>query len=449
MSTAGFVTIPDHASVRLRRAHVPASLLQTDAALPIDAEGLAAVDLEIVNGRIAAIAPAGAFEAASAVDLAGGQVWPTFADLHTHLDKGHVWPRANNPDGSFPSALAASIADRAAGHWTVDDIRRRFEFGLRCAYAHGTGAIRTHLESYQGGARNSWGVFRQLREEWAGRIDLQATSIVPMDVFGTGYGVELADLVQQSGGQLGCVTRVSSDRHGAVLPEFQMLLDRIFELAEQRGLDLDLHVDESGDTGARALGYVARTALARGFKGKILCGHCCSLAIQSDEVIADTLNVCAEAGLAVVSLPMCNMYLQDRTPQRTPRWRGVTLLHEMAAHGIPVSVASDNCRDPFYAYGDHDMLEVFTQAVRIAHLDRPYGDWPKAATATPASVMKLAGRGTIAVGAAADLVLFRGRGMTELLSRRQSDRVVLRNGRAVDTTLPDYRDLDDLVVKTP
>jgi cytosine deaminase len=125
------------------------------------------------------------------------------------------------------------------------------------------------------------------------------------------------------------------------------------------------------------------------------------------------------------------------------------LLHEMAAHGIPVSVASDNCRDPFYAYGDHDMLEVFTQAVRIAHLDRPYGDWPKAATATPASVMKLAGRGTIAVGAAADLVLFRGRGMTELLSRRQSDRVVLRNGRAVDTTLPDYRDLDDLVVKTP
>jgi cytosine deaminase len=33
------------------------------------------------------------------------------------------------------------------------------------------------------------------------------------------------------------------------------------------------------------------------------------------------------------------------------------------------------------------------------------------------------------------------------LSRRQSDRVVLRNGRAIDTTLPDYRDLDDLVMR--
>jgi cytosine deaminase len=61
--------------------------------------------------------------------------------------------------------------------------------------------------------------------------------------------------------------------------------------------------------------------------------------------------------------------------------------------------------------------------------------------------MKLAGRGMIGVGATADLVLFRGRNMTELLSRRQSDRVVLRNGRAIDTTLPDYRDLDDLVMR--
>ena len=52
------------------------------------------------------------------------------------------------------------------------------------------------------------------------------------------------------------------------------------------------------------------------------------------------------------------MYLQDRIPGRTPRWRGVTLVHELRAAGVPVSVASDNTRDPFYAYGDMDMVEV-------------------------------------------------------------------------------------------
>ena len=68
-------------------------------------------------------------------------------------------------------------------------------------------------------------------------------------------------------------------------------------------------------------------------------------------------------------------------------------------------------------------------------------------TATPAAIMGLKDRGTIRVGGPADLVLFRGRSMSELLSRRQSDRVVLRQGRAIDTALPDYRELDDLFAR--
>ena len=442
---AGFVTIPA-GDVRLRRAHVPRALLEAPVAVTPDADGLVAVDLDLRGGKVAAVAPAGTFTAAGAVDLAFGQVWPCFVDLHTHLDKGHIWPRASNPDGSFLGAFTHTKADREA-NWTASDVRRRFEFGLRCAYAHGTAAIRTHIDSLppQGGI--SWPVFRELRDAWAGRIDLQATSLAPIDFFASDAGAELADIVAASGGQLGAVTRLNGELHTKVPPEFQALLDRVFELAEARALDLDFHVDESGDQGAAALGYIARTALRRKFKGKVLCGHCCSLAVQPEPLVRETLAACADAGVAIVSLPMCNLYLQDRQPGRTPRWRGVTLLHEMRASGIPVSVASDNCRDPFYGFGDHDVLEVFTQAARIAHLDRPYADWPRAVAATPAGVMGLGERGTIRIGGPADLVLFRGRTMSELLSRRQADRVVLRQGRAIDTTLPDYRELDDLFTR--
>ncbi len=438
-----FVSIPARSSFRLRRGRVPASLLGMALPAPPDAEGLVTIDIEIANDRIAGIAAGGTFPADGAIDLMDGQVWPAFADLHTHLDKGHIWPRAANPDGSFYGAVTTVSADREA-NWQSDDVRRRFEFGLRCSYAHGTAAIRTHLDSHAPQAEISWGVFRSLREEWAGRIDLQATCLVPIDVFGTPFGETLADIVQRSGGQLGAVTRLSGGVHDRVPPEFQALLDRVFELAEARNLDLDLHVDESGEQGAAALGYIARTAIRRNFKRKLLCGHCCSLAVQPEAVVKDTLKACAEAGIAIVSLPMCNLYLQDRASGRTPRWRGVTLLHEMKAAGIPVSVSSDNCRDPFYGFGDHDVLEVFTQAVRIAHLDRPYADWPRVVTATPASVMGLAERGTIRVGGPADLVLFRGRTMSELLSRRQADRVVLRAGKAISPALPDYRELAPL-----
>ncbi|MGE5148032.1 MAG: cytosine deaminase [Candidatus Eiseniibacteriota bacterium] len=443
MST-GFVTIPD-GDIRLRRARVAQSLIDGAPPGPADSEGLVGVDIEIKGGRIAGLAPAGKMPAQGAIDLDNGQVWPSFVDLHTHLDKGHIWPRAANPDGTFYGAATTTTADREA-NWRAEDVRRRFEFGLRCAHAHGTAAIRTHLDSHAAQAETSWGVFRELRDQWAGRIDLQASSIVPIDIFATDEGTQLADLVARSGGQLGTVTRLSGGTHTDIPPEFQELIDKVFALAEERDLDLDFHVDESGAQGAVALGIIARTAIRRKFKDRILCGHCCSLAVQPEALVDETLGLCADAGIAIVSLPMCNMYLQDRVPGRTPRWRGVTLLHEMKARGIPVSVSSDNCRDPFYGFGDHDVLEVFTQATRIAHLDRPYADWPRAVTTTPADVMGLAGRGGIRVGVPADLVLFRARSMSELLSRRQADRVVLRNGRAIDTTLPDYRELDDLFV---
>ncbi|MDW8443812.1 MAG: cytosine deaminase [Acetobacteraceae bacterium] len=280
---------------------------------------------------------------------------------------------------------------------------------------------------------------------WAGRIDLQASSICPIDRLAGEEGVALADLVADHGGVLGFVTRFTGQGHDAIPPGFQDLLDRAFGLAEERGLDLDLHVDESGETAAATLPIIARTAIRRGFRRRIQVGHICSLSLQPDAVIEETIRLVRDAGIAVVSLPMCNMYLQDRVRGRTPRWRGVTLLHELAAAGVPVSVASDNCRDPFYAYGDHDMVEVFQSAVRIAHLDAPLGRWPEAVTTTPAEVMGLAQRGRIRPGAPADFVLFRARFWHELLARRQADRIVVRSGRAIDTTLPDYRELDALV----
>ena len=65
-------------------------------------------------------------------------------------------------------------------------------------------------------------------------------------------------------------------------------------------------------------------------------------------------------------------------------------------------------------------------------------------TANPARAMRL-DAGLLAAGGKADLVLFRGRSLTELLSRPESDRTVIRDGKAIDATLPDYSDLDDLM----
>ena len=394
-------------------------------------DDLALFDIVIDAGRIASVAPTGG-AVIGARDCAGGIVVPAFVDMHTHLDKGHIWPRRPSPDGTFASAVEAVMQDREA-NWTAADVRRRMEFSLRSAYAHGTAAIRTHIDSAAPQGEISWPVFAEVREAWRGRIELQGSSLMSIDAIPDDLG-PLFDLVTAHGGIVGAALRDVSGTARNVA--------RILAEAEDRGLDVDFHVDETLDPAADGLMTVAREAARIGFSGTITCGHCCALMTKSDDDAARTLDAVAEAGLAIVSLPMCNLYLQDRRAGRTPRIRGGTLVHEMAARDIPVAIASDNTRDPFYAYGDLDMAEVWREATRVLQLDHPIGVWPRAFNATPAAIMGLPDRDRLGPGAPADLVVFQARSWTELFSRPQMDRTVVRSGKVIDAAIPAYRELD-------
>lgn len=471
----------------LKNAHVPVSLLSQPhpAIVPHTRDGLCCVDVEICDGLISQIHPSGValshskddldHHSIEIIDIRQGIVFPCFVDVHTHLDKGHVWERTPNLEGTFRRAIDTITMDMEK-YWSPDDVHRRMEFGLKCSYVHGTKAVRTHIDALGNQAQIGLGVFQALQAEWADRLTLQVACLVPLEYFLTPDGEKLADLVAEVGGVLGGFAPM----HEALDAQ----LDRVFELATERGLDLDFHTDESGNPNDVALRRVALAALRRQFSGQIVCGHCCSLAVQPIHEVMETLELVKQAEIGVVSLPMCNLYLQDRDrsasapwtepdtaantnqlfgdpeskilsgmPDRainpkvpqTPRWRGVTLVHELHHAGIPVAFASDNCRDPFYGFGDHDVLDVFTQSTRIAHLDSSYEQWIRSVTTIPADLMGLPNVGRIGVGLPADLIVFKARYFSELLSRPQSDRVVLRQGNPIDTTLPDYSELDDLL----
>lgn len=428
----GATAIPDGDFI-LADATVPAAL--ADAELGPSSDALVSCEIGLSNGRIAAIAPK--LEGTNRFDMRGGQVWPCFVDMHTHLDKGHIWPRRANPDGSFIGAIEAVRADSEA-NWSASDVAARMDFSLRCAYAHGTKLIRTHLDSAAPQHRISWPVFAEMRDRWAGRIQLQAVSLVSADaLLDDTYCDDLLATIVENGGVLGALAVME--------PDLVAGLDRIFEAATRHGLDLDFHADETGDPNAHALRLIAEAKLRHDFSGSVVVGHCCSLACQTEDEAAATIALCAEAGLAVVNLPMCNMYLQDRQQGRTPCWRGVTRLKELRAAGVPVAVASDNTRDPFYAYGDLDPVEVLREAVRILHLDHPMDGTAELITSSPARIVGRPDFGRIRVGDPADLVLFDARSWTEFLSRPQSDRTVLRDGKPIDRQLPDYRELDALL----
>jgi len=372
-----------------------------------------------------------------AFDLDGGMIWPVCADLHTHLDKGQTWFRVPNPSGRWQDALALVARDRET-RWSAEDVAARMDFSLRCAFVYGTAAVRTHIDSMGAQGEISWPVVARMRDRWTGRIALQGVSLAMLDSYASeeasGLPISLPTMAASW-------EPLSSTIWIRVRRSIASSLWRL--TATSISIFTPMRQTIPTPTHLKRLPKLPFASLGRDVSPPVTVAAL--LACRPPDAAERTIARVAAAGVAVVSLPMCNMYLQDRTePGRTPRWRGVTLLHELSAAGVPVAVGSDNTRDPFYAYGDLDPIEVFAQAVRIAQLDSPLGGWARAITATPAGIMKTNVSGLLGQGRNADLILFRARSWSELLSRPSGPRLVIRGGRPVTDPLPDYRELDTL-----
>ena len=396
-------------------------------------------DIEIDGTRMASVersSPAGASTAGgNTLDLDGSMAFPGFVDAHVHLDKAHTWDRAPNRSGTFHEALETLAADKA--NWTTADLLRRAGFGLHCAWEHGTRVVRTHVDTWLPWGEVNHAAMQELREAWSGRIALQTVPLTAMANYVGAQGDAVADMAVKYGAcALGGWAPMSAE-----LPRH---LDRVIAIARDRGLGLDFHVDENSNPREEVLRTVAEAVLRNNFGGPVVCGHCCSLALQEPGRQRSTIALVREAGIRVISLPLCNLYLQDRRkegPERTPRWRGVTLIHELLDAGVPVACASDNVRDAFFAFGDFDAAEVYIQSVRLAHLDSRLEESPAVVTTAAAGIVGLADMGRVGAGAPAHLVIFPSRSFSEFLSRPGSRRRLVDGENIRDARPPSYEEL--------
>lgn len=422
---------------------VPTCLLPSESDLRGSAlNPTARVHLGIRSGKIEHILPAKESIPEGVDNLIAGAGWvgfPGFIDAHVHLDKAHTWNRSPNRSGTFTEALEVLGKDK--GNWTEDDLKQRANFALQSAYAYGTGAMRSHVDTGYEGCERTWSVLAETASRWSDKINLQLVSLCGIADYSGSNGEYLADLPLKYGASaLGGMPLMSDS-----LPAE---LDRLLALAAEREIGLDLHVDESGDPEAQCLHAIAEAVIRNEFPYPVLCGHCCSLALQSPDQQNETMARVKEAGLGIISLPLCNLYLQDRRSgsefPRSPTWRGLTLLRDFSNVGVPVACASDNVRDAFYAYGDLDMYEVFQYSIRLGHLDSELESAPKVVTTNPAEMMGLRDLGSVEVGKSGDLVLLRGESLSEVLSRPHPERRFIREGLEETRELPAFSDLKSL-----
>ncbi len=382
-------------------------------------DGRGLLDIGIAGTRIAAIAPSLACEAAE-VDLGGRLVLPGLVDTHIHLDKACLDDRC--PCGSGGLAGAVRAVAEAKARFTEEDVYARAARVLEMAVAHGTNRMRTHVEVDPRVGLTSLRALHRLKRDYAWAIDLQLC-VFPQEglLDDPGCDAVLVSALDLGADLVGGAPYIDRDSHGQI--------ERIFELAQGRDLDVDLHLDFSLDASSLDVDEVCRQAERHRWGGRTAIGHATKLSALPPERLAACARHLADAGVAVTVLPATDLFLMGRDSDHDVP-RGVAPAHRLAAAGVTCSVATNNVRNPFTPYGDGSLVRMANLFANVAQVA---GEDDLAAcldlvTGSAARVMGLADYG-IAVGGPATLVAFDARSRADVVAGIVAPETGFKDGR--------------------
>ncbi len=382
----------------------------------------ARADIAVGDGRITRIAPAIDAPGAVVEDVQGRLALPSFTDLHMHLDKAFTLDLTENRSGTLEEAIARY--EELLPTLTRAGFVERALRALRLCLAAGTTRARTHINIYatsDGPGLMPLEAALEARERARDLMDMQ---IVLLPAGNPAHDRGLYEACEEA-------LRLGADAVGgapALDPDPDGAIAAAFELARHFDRPVDLHVDESDDPSVRTLATVAAVTLHTDYNGRVTAGHCCSLAAMDDDAAARLIERVAEAGITVVTLPSCNLYLQGRH-DRQPIRRGLTRVKELVAAGVNVAAASDNIRDPFNPFGRGDLLHIADLLAHAAQLGSPNEQRVArdAIGANPRAVFEGVAR--------ADLVVCDTVSIADLIATQPARHLVLRGGRVVARTI--------------
>lgn len=414
MTSCSSITLPEDGPFVLRGVTLPSAFCGPDL-LPGGATGLVRGDLGIADGRFAV--PSADWPV---VDASERMALPPFTDAHVHLDKAFTIGRTGMGDGTLLGAIRVMAAD--ADNWMADDLLARMRHAASRALAHGTGTMRSHLDTIAlPDETPSWDVLADVQAQLRGLLTIEPVALAAVErAEQPDFDARCAQIARR-GGVLGAFVALGAVPHDAIAA--------FLAGAERHGLDVDFHVDENLIPGESALAAIADRMIRTRHAGRVVAGHACKLSLLPDDALARVLDRVAEACIHVIALPSSNLYLQDRG-DGAPRRRGIAPLKEMIARGIAVCTASDNVQDAFYPFGDFDMIEVLRSTIVCGHLD---GDICTALDLGLGAASRAIGGagGRLERGGPADLTLFNARDWFSLLAAPQGGRIVIRGGRAI------------------
>jgi cytosine deaminase len=384
------------------------------------------VDIGIAGGKIVAIEKP--LAAAAEVYEGGGRLaCAGLVETHIHLDKSRIIDRCPPEEGRriAPMRQVAGLKKT----FTVEDVRARAERTLTECILNGATRMRTQVEVDPAiGLRGFDGV-RSLVADYNWAIDIEIC-VFPQDGLTNYPGTDelLVEALKRGAKAVGGAPRYDSDHAGQIR--------RIFELAREFDVDIDIHLDVGDTPEAMDIHLVCELTERYRRGGRVVVGHMAKLSTMPPDQVAVLARRLADIGVAVTVLPATDLYLMGRDQDHNVR-RGVADANFLVEHGVNCSLSTNNVLNPATPYGDCSLIRMANLHANILQIARPaqLREIFMMLTERSARLLNLKDYG-LAVGNPADIVVVDAETPEQAVAEIRQPLAVFKRGRLTVTRRP-------------
>lgn len=384
----------------------------------------ATVDIAVAGGRIAAIEPRIAGDGES-VDAGGRLVSPGLVESHFHLDKSRILDRV----APLPDRRATDYMKRTSDvkhAFTVEDVYTRARGTLEQCLLNGVGHMRTHVEVDPNVGMRGYDAVERLAKDYAWAIDLQLCVFLQegwTNVPGAEANVVAA--LRRGAPVVGGAPRYDADGPGQIR--------RIFALAKEYDVDIDIHLDGGYTIHDMAVHQVCDLTDEIGWGQRVAIGHGNKYSCLPPAELAALGRRLARSGVAVSVLPATDLFTSGRHLEHSVI-RGVADANALVAEGANCSIATNNVLNPFTPYGDCSLVRIANLYANVVQrgAEQDLAECFSMLTERPARIMRRSDYG-IAVGHPADFVVWNAKTPAEVVATVAQPVMGFKRGRRVFT----------------
>jgi cytosine/creatinine deaminase len=377
------------------------------------------VDIGVADGKIVAIAH-GLTGAVETYDAGGRLACAGLIETHIHLDKSRIIDRCPPETGREIGPMRQVAAIKP--DFTVEDVRLRAERTLVECILNGTTRMRTQLEVDPAIAMRGFEAVQSLIADYKWAIDIEIC-VFPQDGLTNYPGTDelLVEGLRRGARAIGGAPRYDTDPDGQIR--------RIFELACEYDVDIDIHLDVGNTPEAMNIHLVCELTEQYRRGGRVVVGHMAKLSMMPLHQVATLARRLADVGVAVTVLPATDLYLMGRDQEHNVR-RGVADANFLVEHGVNCSLSTNNVLNPATPYGDCSLIRMANLHANVLQIADPMElrECFAMLTERSARLLNLSNYG-LAVGKPADIVVIDATTPDQTIAEIRQPLAVFKRGR--------------------